>query len=424
MASDELAHYLTNLDIDRRTWTSDEPTRVQPGLGPGPRWAITWRGDAGRWYQRKKKWGFFTVSFSPPRSQDRDARSAQDSPSMFEREGQTTKKKPAVGAAPKDLVRGRDALVRLGTVLGQGIVLLVILLLRPRRIADDTQRRPASVSRAPLHSHVARMPQNLDLKPSSPVPSDVLAWLGLQALALAWLHLALASDSSSQSQSHGRGLGLAWLWLEPWLQPNILNLQQPSQKCGQITSYHCYPWSRGFVRFDTPAQATACWLGFGFQISSQSQSQPQAKDLAWLGLIKPRLWLVGLLASSQAKNITTCTGPLIFQSSVLGSNQYRISTLPLVPSRLLDGMGSAVTQYTTVRLSLDRRSSGLYFWGRVFSASASLYYIIVLWRDLPEARVHRVDGPSASTRNTFGLTGLRTASQKQKSATMQVIPQP
>ncbi|KAJ7457749.1 hypothetical protein FB451DRAFT_1509037 [Mycena latifolia] len=44
-----------------------------------------------------------------------------------------------------------------------------------------------------------------------------LAWLGLQAMALAWLHRALASNIRSQSQSPEKGLGLAWLWLKPWL---------------------------------------------------------------------------------------------------------------------------------------------------------------------------------------------------------------
>ncbi|KAJ6615266.1 hypothetical protein B0H10DRAFT_1949975 [Mycena sp. CBHHK59/15] len=72
--------------------------------------------------------------------------------SICEREG-----KPAAVAAPTDLVRGRDALVRLGIVMGQGYVLPAALLRCPRDTPEDTQRRLALGS-APLHFHAACAP--------------------------------------------------------------------------------------------------------------------------------------------------------------------------------------------------------------------------------------------------------------------------
>ena len=55
--------------------------------------------------------------------------------------------------------------------------------------------------------------------------SDVLAWLGLEAPALAWLGRALASWSSSHSLSRRGGLGLAWLWLKPGLEPYFVTTE-------------------------------------------------------------------------------------------------------------------------------------------------------------------------------------------------------
>ncbi|KAJ7603690.1 hypothetical protein DFH06DRAFT_1392742 [Mycena polygramma] len=123
--------------------------RVQPGLGLGPRWVITWRGmPAGGINARKD--GDFTGSPSHyhgrkiamlvphcgtglihVRAGRSETSSPPDTSSMDVALTRPNDVKETRRRLHKDLVRGRDALVRLGTVLGQGIVLLIILL-RPR----------------------------------------------------------------------------------------------------------------------------------------------------------------------------------------------------------------------------------------------------------------------------------------------------
>ncbi|KAJ7150612.1 hypothetical protein C8R46DRAFT_1043435 [Mycena filopes] len=132
--------------------------------------------------------------------------------------------------------------------------------------------------------------------------SDVLAWLGFETLALAWLRPALASYSSSQSQSHQSWLGLAWLWLKPGLSarfiPTVQNIlkhtgkgwMMPTSLCslneavGEVNSSRS-PLTGAKPRLKPRLLASPS--------RSQSQSHLQAKILAWLGLIKPGLWLLG-----------------------------------------------------------------------------------------------------------------------------------
>jgi len=47
--------------------------------------------------------------------------------------------------------------------------------------------------------------------------SDVPAWLGLKARALAWLRWPVAWQIPSQGRGPRPWLGLAWLWLRPRL---------------------------------------------------------------------------------------------------------------------------------------------------------------------------------------------------------------